>query len=307
MNDLASPESPLWDVLGTILFLGMVGFVGFFVWLFLPKGKRRMPKSDAGIVPQYDPPEDITPAEFGMLYDYKGGRLEIIATLYALKLRKVLSLDRHDSGDINMELLIYDRTQLAGYEDLLIRYFFNKSQKVVLQAEASRPDFATLQAYFIYKLMQELQKKGYAFFETGFDTLSYDRYLENLSMNPLKLLTTLASQGAIGKQLTEKANALAPHIDGFAMYIKTAEIDKIEFHIHGDIKQFIEKMTPYAIVLDEMERWQIVDIPLVTTITDQEYLRKQEELIAQGKNPAIDQAEKIDSYEAVFAISPPLN
>lgn len=280
------------------MFLGPFALIGFVLWVVWPKGKRKISRSQEGIVAQYEPPEGITVAELGMLYDYKGGRLETMATLYALKLRGVLTLDRSGTGaDVHMELLTYDPTQLAPYEDMLLRYFFKDSRQIVLQTEAGRSDFATLQSYFVYKLMQELQKKGYAFFEDGFETLPYGTYLEDLFKNPLKMIKTLAGQGAIGKKLTEKAKAIMPQIDGLALYIKTAEIDKIQFHIQGDINQFIEKMTPYAIVFDEMERWQIMDIPLVTTVTDPEVLRRQSELQQQGINPAIEQSQIIDSYQ----------
>lgn len=294
----------IFSILNTlIVFFVPITFTIFLVWLFWPKGRRKLPRGDEGVVVSYEPPADMTPAEFGMIYDYKGGRLEVIAALYGLRLRKVLSLDRDETGKVHMQLLSYDPSQLAIHENLLLKYFFNKSRTVVLQTEAARPDFALLQSYFYYAVMQDLQKNGYAFFEQGLETQSYVSYLESLQRNPLKAVAVISNQGAIGKKLTDKAKTLMPQIDGFALYIRTAEIDKIEFHIHGDIKRFIEKMTPYAIVLDEMDRWGIVDIPFVTTITDPEYLTWQGDLASEGKSPMLEEVKIIDSYQVVPSAS----
>lgn len=266
--------------------------------LFSSSSKRGR-KSDTTIIPQYDPPQDLTVAELGLLTDQKGGRLEFLATIYQLKTKKIISLHRGDTGSLAIKLLRYSKDELVSYEDMLLRYFFNEKNEVNLGDYFNREDFAYLQAYFQYQVMQSLQKKGYIFIELGYDTQPYLEFMSKVSRNPVAYVIHYLKNG-ISKNLTEKAWQTLPVLEGFKQYIETAELDKIKFHAKGSLEEYIELLTPYAIAFDQMERWRLVNIPMLMVLRPDEI--KATEHKPEGDSPAAYLAEitrtieQIDNY-----------
>lgn len=284
---------------GTIFFLLVVfiiiilpGIAVFILWKkYLGKKNNKNFLKGSTVVPQYAPPEGLNAAELGVLVDQKGGRLEFLATIYQLKTRKILALSRGEDQTLTMVLLQYHKEQLASYEDMLLRYFFHETKQITLNSFFGRTDFAIAQAYFQYLVMQNLQSRKLLFIEEGYDTQPYTTYLEKVAANPLKYALDYVKNG-IRKNLTPQAIQMYPNIEGFKEYIETAELDKIKFHAVGSLEEYIELLTPYAIALNQMERWRLVGIPLFTIQVE---LSKQAEYQPQTADPAA-------VYEEVLAV-----
>jgi hypothetical protein len=82
-----------------ILLPVLVLSIGLLIW-------RRVgvdAKGKGTIIPQYDPPTDLSPAEVGVLYDYHFADREVTATLIDLVLQKYVAIhqraDKHFFGD----------------------------------------------------------------------------------------------------------------------------------------------------------------------------------------------------------------
>lgn len=231
---------------------------------FLGRGKKDYSTNNT-VVAQYEPPEGITAAELGLLADHKSGRLEILATIYDLKTRKIIGISRSDQGHVRLALLKYNQASFTSYEDLVLRYLFHDSRDVMLDNCLAQTDYVLMNTYFQYLLMQELQKKKILFFEEGYDSQPYLDYIRKISANPILHALRYLKDG-VSKNITDLGRQHMPVIEGFKHYIETAELDKIKFHAQGDLEGYIEKLTPYAIALNQMERWRIIGIPLFIVI-----------------------------------------
>lgn len=254
----------------------MFTIIAVMGWRIFGKRSNKKYLANKTIVPQYEPPTGITPAETGLLFDQKGGRLEFLATIYDLKTKKVISMDRSDSGQVSMKLLAYQPATLTSYEDLLVRYFFHDNKEQVLDSFFGQKDFSTVQSYFQYLVTQTLQAKGLLFLEEGYELQPYATFLDKVASDPLGAVFNYLKHG-LSNNLTAKTIEMMPMLEGFKQYIETAELDKINFQVQGNSEQYIEHLTPYAIVFNQIERWQIVGIPLFSF--------KREELKAAQHQP----------------------
>lgn len=216
---------------------------------------------DTTIIPQYEPPEDLTAAEMGLLIDHRAGRLEFLATIYQLKTEKVITLSRDEKDSVTMKLLQYPKNELSSYEDLLLRFFFYEKSEVVLDHFFNSQEFAFVQGYFQYQVMQSLQRKGYLFIEEGYESQPYATFLNKALEDPIGYALRYIKDG-VSKNLTEKARQSMPQLEGFKQYIETAELDKIKFHAKGSLEEYIELLTPYAVAFNQIERWGLINIPL---------------------------------------------
>lgn len=206
-------------------------------------------------------------AELGYIVDGKAGRLELIATIYQLKTRKYVTLSQHDDGQLLISLISYTPENLSPHEDLLMRVLFHKTQKIYLQDLFSQYDFVILVGYFNYLTLQSLVRKNLLKSEGSLYELPYGDFLARVGEDPLRLIRELI-RSIRKRKLTPQGEKLIPIIKGFKFYIETAEIDKIKFHIKSNLQDYIEIMTPYAIIFKQTERWETIKTPLFTHITD---------------------------------------
>lgn len=223
---------------------------------------RRNKYQNSVIIPEYEPPESITAAELGLLFDGKAGRLELLAAIYQLKTKKIIAISRPSTGDTVLTLLSYQPTTLKTFEDLLIRFLFHESSEVYLSMITNGNDYVAMQSYFQYLLLQSLRDNNFIVLDNQLYDLSYDKYLTAISSDPI-LFAKEIYRGSTQRKLTERAEKLMPAFLGFKLYIETAELDKIKFHARGNLQEYIELLTPYAIALNQLERWEIIGIPLI--------------------------------------------
>lgn len=260
-------------------------------------------KYPATIIPQYEPPAEITAAELGMLFDGKGGRLEFLATLYQFKTRRYISLQKQEDGEVTLTLLDYKLENLETFEDLLMRFMFHESKQVLLSSITTGCDSVALQSYFNYLVLQSLGNKNMLLLDSTY-TLAYNDYLIEISRDPIRFMREIY-KGLRPRAYTEYAKSLMPVLLGFKQYIETAELEKIKFHAKGNLDEYIEVLTPYAIAFDQMKRWEIIGIPFVIKL---EVVAKTEDNISGNSNDSVNEIQgfytqlshdvsKIDNYK----------
>ncbi|MFZ2835971.1 MAG: DUF2207 domain-containing protein [Candidatus Saccharimonadales bacterium] len=83
------------------------------------KKELAMIRDNQAIVAQYAPPTDLTPAEVGLLYDYKFEDREITATLIDLAMRGFIAIHKVDRKHLFGEYSVYEFELLREDEGLL--------------------------------------------------------------------------------------------------------------------------------------------------------------------------------------------
>lgn len=223
--------------------------------------------TDSTIITQYEPPNELTAPELGLLFDGRSGRLELLSALYQFKVSKIINIYKDNNDVTTLSLLRYPVPEITNCEDMLLRYFFNQERTVALSNFFSREDYGILQTYFNYMLLQSLQEKNIIVLEISTIDMSYVNYLEMLAKDP-SLVTKEIMAALRPRKLTESGKSLMPGLEGFKQYLETAEIEKIKFHATGDLQNYIEKLTPYAIALGMAERWRLISTPLVAVLDE---------------------------------------
>ena len=241
------------------------------------------------IVTQFEPPANLTASELGFLYDGKQGRLELLAGIYQLKTKKIIEIKRNYANKTELTILRYPSSELKNYEDMLLRFFFHTSKTVFLQDYFNKLDFGLLGAYFNHSVMRNLQQKNLITVEGDIENLPYPEYMDAISNDPSRLNNELI-KALKPRKLTDNGRQLIAMIEGFKHYIETAELEKIKFHASGDLQEYIEKLTPYAIALDQMERWRMINIPFAQTI-DEKYIDE----------TSLNSIKGVDNYFAEFS------
>jgi uncharacterized membrane protein len=112
--------------------LPIVLFGGYALRQWLKRG--RDPKGRGTIVPEYEPPFDMRPAEVGVLADFKVDQKDISATIIDLAVRRYIKIIetkkerklRKDSLEYSLELTNSDFSKLGAFEQELIRGLFGE-------------------------------------------------------------------------------------------------------------------------------------------------------------------------------------
>jgi Predicted membrane protein (DUF2207) len=221
------------------------------------------------IIPMYEPPVDLSAPELGLLFDGKSGRLEFLSAIYQLKVSKIVDISKDSDGTTRLSLLRYPLPDITDYDDMLIRYLFNQQRVVTLNDFFKREDYMILFSYFHYMLLQSLERKNIIKLKDSTVNISYAYYILKLGNNHL-LLAKQIMAGLKAIKLTEKGKSLMPELKGFKQYLETAEIEKIKYHATGDLQNYIEKLTPYAIALDMSERWRLINTPIVQVLNSKD-------------------------------------
>jgi Predicted membrane protein (DUF2207) len=263
---------------------------------FLQKKKNNRP-----LIAHYRPPDNMPAAEIGYLIDNKIGRLELIATIYQLKIKKYISLFQDGNDGVLITLTVYAPDKLSAYEDLLMRYLFHESRSIHLQALLARYDFVVFEGYFNYLTLQTLINKNLIVSNNRLHMLTYEDYLTTVGQN-LFIFMSEFFKSIKGVKLTARGHEQLYNLEGFKLYIETAEVDKIKFHIKNDLKGYIESMTPYAIVFKQTQRWETLEVPTIYLIknsggTEQ---KSQGTALASGSLKEMGKlAKKINCYSIV--------
>ena len=256
------------------------------------------------IVTQFEPPADLTAPELGLLYDGRQGRLELLAGIYQLKTKKLIEIQRNPANKTELTLLRYPPSELKNYEDMLLRFFFHASKTVFLEDYFDKLEFVLLRAYFHHSVTRSLQQKNLITTEGSIESLSYLEYLDVMYNDP-SIANTELIKAVKPRKLTDNGKKLTAMIDGFKHYIETAELEKIKFHASGDLQEYIEKLTPYAIALDQMERWRMINIPFAQVI-DSTYIDETSSKNIVGVDNYFAEfrrlARQIDGYKIEYSV-----
>jgi uncharacterized membrane protein len=268
----------LWFILDNWGYLIPVFTFCYLYYLWYKHG--RDPKAThSAIMPEYDIPDQLRPAEIGTLLDDRVDMQDITSTIIDLATRGYLKIiESKEKKMLWGETTSYelekttpknpDKDPLQGFETKIYNAIFGSSEKISLgdlkyKFYKDIPGIKTA----IYDSL--INKKYYtsnpetaraSYFGCGgglfFVTIFFLGFLSDINL-PLFLGLLLSAPlififGFFMPQRTQKGADTQIRILGLEEFIKTAETDRVKFYEKENI---FEKILPYAIAFGIADRW----------------------------------------------------
>ena len=275
-----------------LIALPLAIIAGSFTWWWR---NGRDAKGRGVIVPEYNPPKDMTPLQAGTLLDFKTDNRDITATIIDLAVRKYLRIhelvkDRKilkDKVTYELELLNLDKSGLNAYEADLINALFNE-QKIGEKTDLGTPSAALQKVATSLRtsVKKDLKQAGYL----KPDTSKYGLVLVGSAVVAVVLLAIIggnSNPNAIGAIVvgaiictvtisifwalmaarTSVGVSAKEQLEGLKMYMNVAEKDRIQMLQSpkaayavgvGQPKRTVElfeKLLPYAIIMGVEKQW----------------------------------------------------
>jgi len=257
-----------------ILLLPVLVFIFLFI-LWHKKG--RDPSGRGTIVPEYEPPNNMTPAECGTLIDERVDRRDISAEIIHLAVNGYLKITRLPGkgllkkDDYQLDKLKSSDNSLNSFQKYLLESLFTASINSI--------KLSSLKNKF-YSDLELLTKKIYAHLVTEGHFPKSPKKIISLytGIGGAIIFATIAILGGLFGTLgtialiisgiliivfgffmpvkTQKGVLAKEHILGLKMYLSVAEKDRIKFHnAPNKNPQHFEKLLPYAMVLKVENQW----------------------------------------------------
>ncbi len=266
------------------VFLPPLLFGGWAFKRWLKFGKDRAGRGV--VVPEYSPPNKLSPLEAGMIYDYRIDTKDVSATIIDLAVRGYIVIVEEkqkkilkDKTNYSLKLLKSDISQLNEYEKAIINGIFSSL------SSGAVVEFTSLKNSF-YKVITKLQKDVPANLTTAgyFDgdptkagsrmyvvaaVLFFGAWFIR-SWLTVGLLLSSALVGLFAALMTKrsaKGVAAKESIEGLKLFLNVAEKDRIAMLQSADAKyvpkpsepkktvELFEKLLPFAIVLGVEKTW----------------------------------------------------
>ncbi|MBU0706030.1 DUF2207 domain-containing protein [Patescibacteria group bacterium] len=262
------------------LLLVLLGFAIAFEPIYTFYKKGRDPRGRGTIIPQYEAPDDLTPAEMGTLYDEKADIKDIIAAMIDLCVRGYLVIkvlpkaQGHIFKQDDYELQKTEKPKpgdkgLSKFESKLLRAIFGNGD--IRKISALKNKFYTHIPDLTSSLYDGLVEKGYfpknpnsirGFYLTKGIVLIFVSFWFVPFMIILVgglLPYSLAINGLLSimffpfmPKKTTKGVAAYEHTLGFKTYIETAEKARLKFQ---ENENTFYKVLPFAMTLNIADKW----------------------------------------------------
>jgi uncharacterized membrane protein YgcG len=255
-----------------ILFLPVL----IFFWLFLRWRKfGRDAKGRGTIIPEYEAPNNLAPAEVGTLYDNRADRTDVSAQIIQLAVHGYLKIRREETGAV-FKSTDYIFTKLKPADDLVKSFdkeimngLFEKGETVKLSD--LEYEFASTMQKIIRNLYEDLTKDGYF---TKNPRLIKAKYLGGGCLFFFLAIFVGAFFGLLGvlsfiisaviivvfafimPAVTKLGAETKEKILGLKLYMTVAEAARIKFHNAPEKNpERFEKLLPYAMVMKVEKEW----------------------------------------------------
>ena len=286
------------NLLNLILALGPPLVMGIWAYRKWLKDGRDI-KGRGVIVAQYSPPDNLSPAEAGVIMDYKLDTKDITATLIDLAVRKYIRIIEirekkflHTDTKYEFELLKTDFSSLRSHEETIMSGIFS----TLKTGEKVKLDSLKDKYYETVKSLQDdvpdaLVTAGYMPDASGTAKLGMGAGAFALMFAGaiirhfigIGLVLSAAILGIFALLMpkrTAKGVEAKEHLEGLKLYINTAEKDRIKMmqtpnspyaSDHDAPKRtadLYEKLLPYAIVFGCEKQWSQEFKDIYTTPPD---------------------------------------
>jgi uncharacterized membrane protein len=243
--------------------------------------KGRDPKGRGTIIPEYDPPDKLTPVLMGSLVDERADMRDITSTLIHLAVRGFIKIIKIPGKKIwifktpdDYELIRHEPKpgmprKLSEFESRLLDDIFGNKQHIKL-SDLKNKFYKNLQDLkeMVYKKLVEKEyflkspeetRTGHVLWGmliifVGFAILVAEITVIRTGFTALIMVNgilTLLFAGVM-PQKTAKGKRAYEHILGFKLYLETAEKDRVHFQ---EREHLFYKFLPYAMTLGIAKKW----------------------------------------------------
>ncbi len=260
-----------------IIFLAF-GVIAEPIYTFFKKG--RDPRGRGVLVPQYDPPDKLSPAEMGTLVDEKVDIRDLTSTIVDLCVRgylkikvlpkskgwifktddhELIKIDKPKPGDRGLnafEQLFVDKV-FDGGSSRKISDLQNKFYTALPKLKEELFKSLTEKKYFPIspkKVRSKYMIKGIIFIVVGFILFGLEINLMGTGFSSVFFINgflSLIFSNAM-PQKTPKGVEAREHILGFKHYMEIAEKDRLKFQ---EKKHIFYELLPYAMTLKIADKW----------------------------------------------------
>lgn len=253
----------------------------FVIWIWYKKGRDKT----ITITPQYYPPQDMTPAEAGVLIDDKLHERDIISLIPYWASKGIIRIEEVETTkmlgllkDIDYKFIQLKplESNVPSYEQKLFDGLFYYRQEVLLSS-LQLSFYRTMGA--VKELLSQKVKAnkhyegkgieagramiilGFAviFFSIMMVTISVDIYLLSFFSMETGLSSLLLGTGmvVVGFQMPKKSVLgveIYQKLAGYRMFMQTVELPRLEQLIKED-PHYFDKSLPYAMVFGMTDNW----------------------------------------------------
>lgn len=251
-------------------------FLTLFGLVFLWKKSGRDPGNDKPVAVRYEPPEGITPAEAGALYDERADMIDLTSTVVDLAVRGYLRIEEIETTrflflsdrDYKLVKLRYEtyEAELKAHEKRVLNGIFSGDKTEVMVSELKNEFYSELEGikdsiyselvsnrYFLSspdRVRNMYKYVGMAIIFLGLLFLS--GMVTKLVVAISGLIVVIFSRYMPKK--TKRGVSINHHLLGFREFIERAEKDRIKKFADEDPKVF-DRILPFALVFGLEEKW----------------------------------------------------
>lgn len=239
-----------------------------------PKGE-----SEKIVIAEYSTPDNLTPAETGLIYDRVASGQDITAEVINLARKGYVLIEKtttNDVTDYQLNLIKETDESLNLFEKELLLRFFKTSKQVVLSSLKYK--FVDDMEQIGNKMWESVVSKGYAkanprpfFAKYAFLAIGLAFFGIFIASETRVFVTMLYMLSGLiifvclpfMTILTAKGLETRRYLYGFKKYLEVAEKNRIIFHSGPQADSFeFDEMAPYAIALDVIRDWKVVFDPI---------------------------------------------
>lgn len=264
-------QKALW-ILGDNWYLGIPVVVFIFSYLYW-RVRGRDPKKRETIIAEYEPPDGLSPAEVGTIYDNKADTKDITATLIDLAIKGYLKIKQTGEGrkdytfiklkevgdlknDYEVDLVnsIFGSKTETKLNDLKNTFYtdLNRIKRNIYNTVtnkkyyAKNPNRAKFGCLFIFSLLMFM-----ASIPLGFVTLNFYLGISLLISSIIMFVFSMFMS-----KRTIKGVRTLEKILGFKEFLTVTEKERLKFHNPPDmVPELFEKFLPYAMALGVETEW----------------------------------------------------
>ncbi len=250
--------------------LPIIVIFGFFLNWFV---YGRDYKIKGPIIPRWEVPDNLAPAEAGIIFDGKFGSQDFAAMIIDLAVRGYISIeqlfDDYEFTYLKENSEIYKGSSLKEYEKYFLSVFFLGNKKTILSSKTNnfKKEYETL----LDKIYKKVTPKYFARNPKKLDIkyATFGAWLMVFSLIPALLFNSLVAllgmllglsmmvgYGKLMVKRSRKGQKIKKELDGLKMYLVTAEKRTMEM-LNAPEKnaEHFEQLLPYAVALGAVGRW----------------------------------------------------
>jgi uncharacterized membrane protein YgcG len=242
-----------------------------FIFMGLLWNRRgRDPKGTGVIVPYYEAPDNLSPAEVGLIIDEKVDARDVSALIINLAIKGCLHIRKNNKKYTFVKMQNADCANLLSEEKMLYDSLFD-GNKTEVDVDSLKNSFYGSLAKIKDEVTQKGITKGYyeknpQTVRAKYITLGFLLFMTSFFVVPflgfvgaVALFLTALSVIGFGwfmPRRTKKGAIALEQILGLQLYLETAEKDRINFHNAPEKNpERFEKLLPYAMALGVEKAW----------------------------------------------------